>query len=318
MDELPEGTIPGNITRAAAGLRKLGHVPAPHADLFERLASVQEQARASLKPPVYPPLAAETAARMLRHGFYLIDFARLKMDPEGLRRLAGDLAVVLSGLGQLSEPQTQRLGRALETGKLSLPELAGAVFRGEADYPRQLARRVHLPQRLLTWLATLLLKPFLSQAAAELAPHLDGLTWPYPYCPVCGHEPFMAVVRRQTGRLEVACSLCATHWQARRGRCVLCANEDKQTYQFLYYDLESPYRVDVCGKCRRYIKVVDERKIPRDREVVLLAEDVATLYLDKLARRRGYQPPWSPGAVGKAPHKPDEEEVMLPKAEVLT
>jgi FdhE protein len=95
----------------------------------------------------------------------------------------------------------------------------------------------------------------------------------------------------------------------RRGRCVFCGNEDKGSLKFFNFDLESPYRVDVCGVCRRYIKGVDERKMASDREPVLLAEDIATLYFDVLARRKRYLPPWSAIPGGKSGPKPKGEEV---------
>jgi FdhE protein len=49
---------------------------------------------------------------------------------------------------------------------------------------------------------------------------------------------------------------------------------------------EERYRVDVCNKCRRYIKMVD---LPNaSEEVDLDVEDIATLHLDMIAYDEGY------------------------------
>jgi len=317
MDESIDSAAREAILKAAEGLRGLEHVPAAHADLFERVALAQWEVLRRLTGALYPPIAPGTAAEMLRHGFYLIDFARLKLDAAALDRLCAELCAVLARFGEITPAQAERLQRAVSGGKLSLTELGGAVFRGEQELIAQLARRVRLPQRLLVWLATLTLRPFLAAAARSLEAHLqklagrEGGSWPHAYCPVCGHDPYMAITLRPEGRRQVECSLCATRWEVRRGRCVFCGNEDKDSYRFFYYDLESPYRVDVCDKCHRYIKGADERKMASDKQVVLQAEDVATLYLDVLARRKRYQPPWTalPGVKARS-SKTTEEEVM--------
>jgi FdhE protein len=280
------------------------------------VALAQWQAARSLSEAnLYPGLAPETAAQMLTHGFYLIDFARLKLDTDSVPQLWGELCSILARFDELDEAAAERLRRAVAEDKLSLAELGGVVFRGEQDMLARLARRLRVRQRVLAWLTTLLLRPYLGAAARSLEGHLKAMVaehglWPHPYCPVCGHEPFMAITLRGNGRREVECSLCATRWEVRRGRCVFCGNEDKDSLKFYYYDLESPYRVDVCGVCRRYIKGVDERKMASDREPVLLAEDIATLYFDVLARRKRYLPPWSAMPGGKSGPRPKGEEVV--------
>ena len=49
---------------------------------------------------------------------------------------------------------------------------------------------------------------------------------------------------------------------------------------------EERYRVDVCNKCRRYIKTVE---LPKSSEEPNLdVEDIATLHLDMIAYDEGY------------------------------
>jgi hypothetical protein len=49
----------------------------------------------------------------------------------------------------------------------------------------------------------------------------------------------------------------------------------------------------VCDKCKRYIKCVDERKMELGKEINFAIEDMATLYLDALAKEKGYVPGWN-------------------------
>lgn len=309
MDEPPEGVAEA-INKAAAELRRLEHVPAAHADLYERVALAQQRTRARLQPPLYPPPTPETARQMLGHGFFLIDFERLRIEPARLEALWLELAAILAEFGELSEARAERLRALAAAGRLPLAELAAAVFKGDLEGLGRLARRVRLPARLLAWISALALKPFLAAAAQELAGLLKGAAWPQACCPVCGHEPLMAFTRREGAAREAECSLCATRWEVRRGRCLFCGNEDKATYKFLAYDLEGPYRVDVCDKCHRYLKVADERKIPLGTQLPPVALDIATLYLDQLARRKGYLPPWSRMPGGKTKKERQTEEVV--------
>lgn len=312
MEEQPTG--PQAVARAVADLRGLDHVPTAHVELFEKVTAAQLRESHDLaRSRLYPALVAETAAQMLGHGFFLIDFARLKLDPASLQRLWEELCAVMAQFRELDQGRSERLRRAVAEGRLSLLELGGMVFRGEEAALGKLARRLRVSRRVLAWLTTLLLRPYLSAAARELASHLRDLSWPHPYCPVCGHEPFMAIRLRPNGRREVECSLCATRWRVRRDRCAFCGNDDSKTLKFFYYDLESPYRVEVCDKCRRYIKCVDERKMA-EREPLLLAEDIATLYFDVLARRKRYLPPWSATRGGKSSRTPESKEVVPGKA----
>jgi hypothetical protein len=85
MGESPHSADPG-LTQALTELRRLEHVPAAHVALLEGVAAAQWRAGLSLHGP-YPDPDPETAARMLAHGFYLIDFNRLRLDSPDLDKL---------------------------------------------------------------------------------------------------------------------------------------------------------------------------------------------------------------------------------------
>jgi len=301
---LPSEAPATELAEAVAALRALDHVPAAHAALFERVCAPQWRARQRLSGKAfYPALSAEAASQRLSNGFHLIDFARLRLDEAELRPLWEGLSAVLAEFGELSPAQAERGRKLAAAGKLSLTELAGIVLEGDGARLAALARRVRLPQRHLAWLATFMLRPHLAAAAESLAARLGGVSWPHPTCPACGHEPLMALLVRPDGRRLAECSMCATRWEARRGRCAFYGNEDKESYKFLYYDLDSPYRVDVCDKCRRYLKVADERKMAVGWATQLAAEDVATLYFDVLVATRDTRRPGGPCRASRLPRR---------------
>jgi FdhE protein len=98
----------------------------------------------------------------------------------------------------------------------------------------------------------------------------------------------MAKFQKDDGRRILECYLCGTQWAFKRLRCPFCGNEDHKTLGYLFLDGDS-CRIDKCDNCKRYIKTLDERKSTQDQPLSLLVQDVATLYLDILAIREGYQ-----------------------------
>ncbi|HQM46954.1 MAG TPA: formate dehydrogenase accessory protein FdhE, partial [Smithellaceae bacterium] len=65
-----------------------------------------------------------------------------------------------------------------------------------------------------------------------------------------------------------------------------CGNEEQHSLAYFAVEGEESHRVDVCNKCRRYIKIVE---LPKSSdEVNMDVEDIATLHLDMLAYDEGY------------------------------
>ena len=71
--------------------------------------------------------------------------------------------------------------------------------------------------------------------------------------------------------------------------CPFCFNEDQDKSRYFYTKEDEPYRVDVCDKCKRYIKTFDERKVEQEGDVAMATRDVLTHYLDELAEKEGFQ-----------------------------
>lgn len=128
--------------------------------------------------------------------------------------------------------------------------------------------------------------PFIRKYAELLQSHLDSKNWLRGYCPICGREPLIAGLEGDLGQKWLLCSLCHTMWLYKRLTCPFCANEDQSSLKYFTVDDEGTHRVDVCDKCKRYIKTVDSRKLHTPRN--LFVEALSTLALDLVAEKEGY------------------------------
>jgi FdhE protein len=89
------------------------------------------------------------------------------------------------------------------------------------------------------------------------------------------------------GERFLLCSFCGHKWSSRRLYCTFCDNTDSITLNYIYSDEEKEYRVDLCDKCKKYIKTIDTRKT--ERIIYPPLEQVATLHLDTKAKEMRYE-----------------------------
>ncbi|MFC1504318.1 formate dehydrogenase accessory protein FdhE [Spirochaetota bacterium] len=129
--------------------------------------------------------------------------------------------------------------------------------------------------------------PFVESYADELRDNIDLESWDKGTCPLCGGEPLMARLDKESGKKWLYCSLCRTEWIFRRIVCPFCGNEEHETIKYFYTDKNEAYRVDVCDACKRYTKTIDARKIFQVRD--LFIENLASLAYDIVAEKDGFQ-----------------------------
>ena len=73
-----------------------------------------------------------------------------------------------------------------------------------------------------------------------------------------------------------------------RLQCPFCDAENQ--VRMISPGPDAPRWVESCAACKSYLKMVDERKLPAETEVIPLVEEVATLYLDFIAEKQGCRP----------------------------
>lgn len=131
------------------------------------------------------------------------------------------------------------------------------------------------------------LRPELEYIADKYGEVIAKCGWMEGYCPICGKEPKIAEIREaEEGKRYLFCHQCGYKWNFRQIKCPFCGNEEQHSLAYFAVEGEERYRVDVCNKCRRYIKIVELSR--KTEEINLDVEDIATLHLDMLAYEEGY------------------------------
>jgi FdhE protein len=148
-----------------------------------------------------------------------------------------------------------------------------------------LPERADINQEVLYFVLNNALHPFLQTYAAILTPFIEDEKWYQRFCPVCGGEPDFGYLEEKVGGLHLLCSRCDTVWRYKRGECTFCGNSDRETFAYYVGD-EEVYRLYVCEKCKRYLKVVDGRQTTR--KPMLPLERIITIGMDISARQEGY------------------------------
>lgn len=124
------------------------------------------------------------------------------------------------------------------------------------------------------------LKPYLEDFAAE------SKSWVSGHCPTCGSQASTASLRRTSRGRErfLFCAHCGSQWSYKRIGCPYCGNDDPKTLSVKEIDGEKSARLDVCDKCKSYIKTCFDKSNP-----VIAQEDWATAHLDILCDDTEYK-----------------------------
>lgn len=251
-------------------------------DILEEILILREEYRRRMQREIFP-VDEKLIATKLMGGFPLIDFS--------------------SVIGDLSEPQDYFLA-LLEIAEKRAPgetgEMAAKILEGEVrfnDLIYESFNPVPLEENaaedpeepsfdLLELFIEESLRPALERVAARYRDAVRKAGWTEGYCPICGREPKIGEIRDKRENRYLFCNQCGFEWQYTRIKCPFCGNEEQQSLAYFTIDGDERYSVDVCNKCKRYIKIIDFRETRQKAD--LDVEDIATLHLDMLANDEGY------------------------------
>jgi len=248
-------------------------------DLYCALLEIQEQAQV---PSRRLTLTAADARARLDQGGPLMAPDELEADSAALTELCFRIAFAIAECNRDQVNVLTRIHAWLHKRQREAGVLA-------ADY----LRNGHLPAvahdidaGLLAFVFSTGLRPFLRARAEDLMPFVDDSAWYRRHCPICGGQPDMAALEKDSGRRRLLCSRCDNEWTFRRLGCPFCANEDPA--QLAYYPTDDNiYRLTVCEQCRRYLKTIDLREAAGER--YLTAERILTVGMDAAAEEAGYR-----------------------------
>jgi hypothetical protein len=163
-------------------------------------------------------------------------------------------------------------------------EVLREILTRGADAVAGLAGRLGVDPSVFAVFATYWVRPFVRLAATTGA-HTDTPATPAT-CPTCGAPPSLSKLRHEDGARLLWCAMCDTDWRVARLACPFCENNDAASLDFFEVEGEPRLHVDTCARCRRYIKVIDERRV-EERPVSYDSFLWSSALYDILAEKRG-------------------------------
>ncbi len=224
-------------------------------------------------------------------GFSLIEPAAFTIDHPAAATLLAKICRIAALSGEKLSGAGNALAQAMTEG------VAVDVFLNDAldrsGRIADLARTMDVPADMLSLLFYLAAKPSVEAGSRQLAARLSTGRESRGSCPVCGSAPIIGELDAE-GSQWLHCGFCWHRWPVKRLVCPFCSNRDPASLEYLYSDEEPEFRLNLCGGCRRYLKVIDTRNI--ERLFFPPLEQVASLHLDLMAAEKGYS-----HAVGPTP-----------------
>ena len=223
---------------------------------------------------------------LIREGLPLIEKQNFPLDLEAFSNLFQSLCTIAKGATPLMAEGVNKIEEALDKKTMDMKQLLQHGFNEKKI--EETADQLGLDKKTFLFLILNSIKPSIDASVEILRPELDVETWLKGYCPVCGSLPCLSLLREETGKRYLICSFCGDQWRIDRLCCPFCNNNEQGSLHYLYAEDEESHRVDLCEKCRQYIKTIDLRKTEISDPFL---EDLATLHLDLLASQKGYQRP---------------------------
>lgn len=265
-------------------------------DLFGKI--MIKQSEFSDKVKVKPlTITKDTARARLKKGMPLLRKEDFQIDLSSASRLFKEVFEILkSGNPDLSD-EMKKIESALKSGDLTLEEILQSALTDDRRLS-ELTEALSLDKDVILILTKISVKPSLEAIASQVRDMVEGSLWSQRRCPICGSSPAISELRQlESGAVEgmtaegaeriLYCSFCETEWRTARLGCVFCGNTDSESLSYLYTEEEKGYRIDVCEKCRKYIKTMDSRVITH--QIMPVVDDFSTLHFDMIAEEEGYK-----------------------------
>lgn len=259
-------------------------------DLYAEIMAIEAEYRPKIDPKIELDETEENG-RKIAEGNSLLDTQRVNIDPVLFKDILAKMAAVVVAKNPALKDGVDRL--------LSYPDLnvdtegvppvfLDALLKFNTQYFTKIAELIELDPEIMFFLIYHAVSPFIEKAALGYRDTFDYQQWQKTTCPVCGRKPSMSILRREDGLHVLQCQVCRTQWSYPRAKCVVCGNDNNDTYKYFYDEADNAHRVYVCDSCKKYIKTTDARAL--DRDIDIEVEDLATLALDYVAKERGYEP----------------------------
>jgi FdhE protein len=253
-------------------------------DILEEILILREEHRRKIQGDIFP-VDERMIASKVEGGFPLVDFSCLGHD---LSEPEAYFLELLKIAEKRVPAETGEMAAKLISGEILFSNLIYESFNQEPpEKEKGETREENASFDLVEMFIEESLRPALEIVASRYGDTVRKIGWKEGYCPICGREPKIGEIRGEGETRYLFCNQCGFEWPYQLIKCPFCGNEEQQTLAYFTIEGDERYRVDVCNRCKRYIKMIDFRHTSQKADLEI--EDIATLHLDMLANDEGYE-----------------------------
>ncbi|HOD14136.1 MAG TPA: formate dehydrogenase accessory protein FdhE [Spirochaetota bacterium] len=228
----------------------------------------------------------ETLHLKQKEKFPLVETSRFVVDNEAAGALFIALCAILEEAGGEISESVRKLKDAAGNNRFVPSDLFAAFLGGDDAVLKDIENEYAINGRILAFLIYNSIKPSLNLFSAAMSGYLGEDEWDRGYCPVCGSMPELSIFEEK-GKRSLLCGFCGHKWPSKRLYCPFCENTDHETLRYFEIEDEEEYRVEVCEKCKCFLKTVDINKTSRTTYLPL--ESISTPYIDLKFQEMGYK-----------------------------
>lgn len=281
-----------HIINAAKAIKELR--PAYHTilEFYEQIFVAQEDSKSRIDiPPIKIP--QDVLSVKQQKGFPLIGISEFVIDKDVSERLLREICAATETANNHEKSVGKELINAIDTKKIDPGSLFSNLLHGNDSFFENICTELDIEKPVLAFIIYSSIRPCVTLCAEQLSTYLKpkeensaSPNWGKGHCPICGNPPVISALEGE-GERFLFCSFCWHKWPVRRLVCPFCENDDSKTLHYFYTEEEKEYRVNVCDKCKKYVKTVDTRKM--DRFFYPPLEQISTLHLDMKAKEAGFE-----------------------------
>jgi FdhE protein len=255
-------------------------------DLYEKIFIAQENSKKNirLKDLTIPD---DVLSQKIKEKFPLITISQFIIDNESSKELFNTICTILSESDSGLTDPIKKISDSINEEKFNHDELFAAILQDNEFLFHQIEETFSLDKKLLCYISFNSIKPSLALTSEKLSEKLDkNAQWEKGYCPVCGSTPEISLFE-ENGKRFLICGFCNHKWLSKRIYCPFCENTDHDSLHYYNMEDEEEYRVDVCDKCKKYIKTIDTKKTSRI--IYPQLEYISTPHIDIRIEEMGFK-----------------------------
>jgi len=262
-------------------------LPDGYVDFFKKLEKWQNEQQIILKTN-YSPANMDVLKVLAGSNKPVIKSVDFVFDNDMYKDLYRELLILLKDYRHQIAGELDKILAKLD--QLDFNLLPNKFLEEDQQYFSELTACLDIPHELMMFTVDHALRPFLRLWAepyfSTIAADESGSWSLASICPFCGTKSSFSHLRATDGHRFMFCDHCFTEWAIRNIYCVHCSNDNPNTIQYLSVENDSAYQIYTCEECKGYLKTFDERQ--KGDKTDLFIANIETIYLDMLAREKGY------------------------------